>query len=67
MTTYELIRHLVKLDPKGDMEVMLSVRYGKTGEDGNKTTDDACGFAETFSVEQAEDGPYFLVVEAVDM
>ena len=66
MTTYDLIRHLVKLDPSGDMQIMLSVRYAKTAENGNETTADACGFAESFSVEQAEDGPYFLVLEAVD-
>lgn len=67
MTTYELIRHLAKLDPNGDMQVMLSVRYAKTAENGNETADDACGFVENFSVEQVEDGPYYLVLEAVDM
>lgn len=66
MTTYELIRHLVKLDPDGDMPIMLSVRYAKTAENGNETTADACGFVETFSVERAEDAAYFLVLEAVD-
>ena len=64
MTTYELIRHLAKLDPTGDMSIMLSVR--RTNDNG--TVDDASGFVESFSMEQVEDdGTCYLVLEAVDM
>ena len=64
MTTYELIRHLAKLDPTGDMSIMLSVRRAND----NGTVDDASGFVESFSMEQVEDdGTCYLVLEAVDM
>lgn len=68
MNTYEFIRKLIKLDPTGEMKIMLSVRTVKKGEDGNEVQYDACGFADSFSVEHVLDGePEMLVIEAVDM
>ena len=49
ITTYELIRQLAKLDPEGNMPVMLAVKYAKTSENGNETIDEASGFIEGFA------------------
>lgn len=67
MTTYELIRQLVKLDPTGDMDVMLSIRFARTNEDGVEVDDEAVGFIQSMMVERPDDTPGFLILESTDM
>ena len=61
MTTYELIRRLVQLDPNGDCPVMLSVRYAAEQKEV-----EANGFIDNLSIEILEDGNRAIIVGAED-
>ena len=61
MTTWELIRRLIRADASGDRPVMLSI----------KTTDgtivrEVTGLIDEVGVELADDGSEFIILEAVD-
>ena len=67
MTTYEFVRALMKLDPTGDMQIMLSVRTSREMESGSNEWYDACGFAESFTIEEVDEThPAFICIEATD-
>ena len=64
MTTYEFVRALMKLDPTGDMQIMLSVRTSREMESGSNEWYDA---AESFTIEEVDEThPAFICIEATD-
>lgn len=68
-TTYDLIRQLAKLDPTGNMRIMLAVKYVKPSpESNNEVTAEASGFIDGLTLEHWEDGePMCIVLESTDM
>lgn len=69
MTTYELIRKLVKLDPDGDMPVMISIRVSSEVVGAVKEPIyEAVAFPSEFSIDEGgvKDGLNILIIEGTD-
>ena len=66
MTTWQLIRKLIRMDATGDKQVMISVITTKPGDNGNEVAYDACGFIDDVSVEADDGAGEFIILEAVD-